>query len=50
MSKWSRSGDDLRRRVYRAVVVQAFGDYDGDALDYLGDTSRADDGRRPRRD
>jgi len=44
MSKWS---DTDESRIYRALVVQEFGD--ADALEYLAGQSRADDGRRPDR-
>ncbi|WP_459191805.1 hypothetical protein [Halosimplex sp. J119] len=40
MGKWS---DVDESRIWRALVVQEFGDID--ALDYLQARSRADDGR-----
>lgn len=38
----SRTGEQSRTRIARALIVQEFGPDDVDALDYLGQTSRAD--------
>lgn len=44
MSSHHRDDDT---HIWQALVVQEFGDDDVDALDYLAETSRADDGRDP---
>lgn len=46
MSKWSKArAKDREKRIARALIVGEYGD--GDALEYIAQQSRADDGVRP---